>query len=100
MDNYVAKGINVSCRTINGEAFIFDQNTRLLLKLDEVGSFIWDQIDGIKTVDEISETCCQAFAGEKEEIRLAVREFIEDLSNKNVAIFSAEPFREEMISAC
>lgn len=100
MDSYAAKGINVSCRTINGEAFIFDQNTRLFLKLDEVGSFIWDQIDGVKTVEQISEICCQTFAGDKEDIQLAVREFIDDLHNKNVAALSTEPFREEMTSDC
>lgn len=100
MDSYAAKGLNVSCRTINGEAFIFDQNTRLLLKLDEVGSFIWDQIDGLKTIEQISELCCQTFVGDKEYIQLAVREFIDDLHNKNVAALSTEPFQGEMISAC
>jgi len=100
MDNYVAKGINISCRTIDGEAFILDQNTRLLLKLDEVGSFIWDQIDGLKTVKQIFEICCTTFSGNEEDIQLSVQEFINDLHNKNVVVFSAEPFKEEMISAC
>jgi len=100
MNNYAAKGINVSCRTIGGESFIFDQDTKLLLKLDEVGSFIWDRIDGIKTVEQISEICCQTFTGDKEDIRSAVREFIDDLRNKNVVVLSVEPFREEMASAC
>ena len=68
MDSYVAKGINVSCRTIDGEAFIFDQIKRLLIKLDEVGSFIWDQIDGVKTIEQISEICCQSFLRVREEV--------------------------------
>lgn len=100
MDKYVAKGINVSCRTIDGQAFIFDQNTRLLLKLDEVGSFTWDQINGLKTIKQISEICCQSFSGDKEDIQLSIREFIDDLYSKNVVVFSTEPFQEEMISAC
>lgn len=100
MDCYAAKGMNVSCRTIDGAAFIFDQDKRVLLKLDEVGSFIWDQIDGVKTVEQISEICCQTFAGDKEEICLSVREFIDDLRNKNVVALSTEPFGEEMTSAC
>ena len=100
MDNYAAKGINVSCRTIKGDAFIFDQETRLLLKLDEVGSFIWNQIDGTKTVKQISEICCQIFMGDKESIQSSIREFIDDLHNKNVVVLSTEPFQEEMISAC
>lgn len=100
MDSYAAKGINVSCRTIDGEAFIFDQNTKLLLKLDNIGSFVWDQIDGLKTIKQISEICCQIFEGDKEYIQLSVKEFINDLRDKNVTVLSMEPFREEMISAC
>jgi hypothetical protein len=100
MNSYVAKGMNVSCRTIDGEAFIFDQETRLLLKLDEVGSFIWDQINGLKTIDQISEICCQSFEGNREDILLSVEEFISDLHNKNVVVLSTQPFKEEMISAC
>ena len=96
MDCYVAKGINVSCRTINGEAFIFDHNTRLLLKLDEVGSFIWDQIDGEKTLKQISEICCQTFMGNKEEIQLSIQDFIDDLYSKNVVVLSAKPIQEEV----
>ena len=100
MDSYAAKGIKVSCRTINGKAFIFDQNTRFLLQLDEIGSFIWDQIDGTRTIEQIAEICCQTFAGDKEDIDLAVLEFIYDLHNKNVAAFSTKPFEGVMISAC
>ena len=100
MNTYAAKGINVSCRTINGTAFIFDQNTKLLLKLDEVGSFIWDQIDGLKTIEQIVEICCQVFEGDRECIQLSIKEFIDSLLDKNVVVFSTEPFKEEMISAC
>lgn len=100
MDNYAAKGMNVSCRTIDGEAFIFDQETRLLLQLDGVASFIWDQINGTKTIKEISDACCQVFAGEVEEIQSSAHAFINDLEDKNVVILSTEPFPEEVISAC
>ena len=100
MNSYVAKGMNVSCRTIDGEAFIFDQETRLLLQLDGVASFIWDQINGTKTIKEISDACCQVFAGEAEEIQSSVQAFISDLEDKNVVVLSTEPFPEEVSSAC
>jgi len=101
MDCYVAKGINVSCRTIDGEAFIFDQNTRLLLKLDEVGSFIWDQINGTKTIGQTAKICCKTFPDDNEEdILLSVQEFINDLHDKNIVVFSDAPFEGVMISAC
>ena len=100
MNNYAAKGMNVACRTIEGEAFIFDQETKLLLKLDEVGSFIWDQIDGTKTIKQISEICCQVFAGEEKDIRLSIQEFINNLHSKNVVVLSIEPFPKEVTSVC
>ncbi|HUT96228.1 MAG TPA: PqqD family protein [Candidatus Paceibacterota bacterium] len=100
MNSYAAKGMNVSCRTIDGEAFIFDQETRLLLKLDEVGSFIWDQINGLRTINQISEICCKTFEGDKEDILSSVKEFIDDLHNKNMVVLSTKPFGKEVISAC
>lgn len=72
----------------------------MLIKLDDVGSFIWDQIDGVRTVEQISEICCQTFAGDQKNIQSSVREFIDDLHNKNVVALSTEPFQEEMTSAC
>lgn len=100
MNYYVAKGINVSCRTIDGEAFIFDQETRILMKLDRVGSIIWDQIDGTKTIGQISDFCCEVFEGGRKEIQTAIKEFINDLRSKNVVVFSLEVFEEEMRSDC
>lgn len=100
MNNFIAKGINVSCRTIDGTAIIFDQNTKLLLKLDEVGSFIWDLVDGAKTIEQVSEICCQVFVGDKEEIFLSVKEFLHELHGKNVVVISAKPFGEDMVSVC
>lgn len=98
MDTYLAKGINVSCRTINEEAFIFDQQSRQLLKLDTVGSFIWDQIKGTITIKQVVEICCQAFEGSKQEIASSIEEFVNDLHNKKVLDLSSEPFCEEVTS--
>ena len=98
ISDYVAKGINVSCRTIDGEAFIFDEDTRNLLRLDKVGSFIWDQIDGLKTIEEILAICCHAFTDDEENIRKAVLDFINDLQENNVVVFAGKAFEGVMIS--
>lgn len=96
---YVAKGMNVSCRTIGGSAFILREDTRDLLQLDEVGSFIWDLINGRKTIDEIIEICCRHFIGEQEEIRQAVREFLSSISENGIVDFSDKPFKGVMANA-
>lgn len=100
MKKYVAKGINVACRTIDGNAFIFREDSRTLLKLDRVGSFIWDQIDGRRTMDQVSEICCSAFDGDKEEIVSGVAEFLDTLTDSGVAVVSDKPFEGVMVSAC
>jgi hypothetical protein len=100
MATYAAKGLNVSCRTINGEAFIFNQETKSLLKLEEVASFIWDQINGTRTVEEITAICCDTFEGDPEVIQSSVQAFIAELKDKNTVVLSAEPFEEEYRSAC
>jgi len=100
VSDYVAKGINVSCRTIDGEAFIFNEDTRILMKLDKVGSFIWDQINGRKTVEEILTICYHAFTDDEGKIREVVLDFISDLQENNVVVLSDEAFEGVMISAC
>jgi len=100
MNRYAAKGINVSCRTIDGDAFIFREDTRDLLKLDRVGSFIWDQINGRRTISQISEICCNTLDGDREEIVSGVAEFVATLTSRGVAVVSDDPFEGVMVSAC
>jgi len=97
---FVAKGINVACRTIDGDAFIFREDTRDLMKLDRVGSFIWDQINGLRTIDQVVERCCEFFEGNEEEIVAAIIEFVATLVESGVVVESDEPFKGVMASAC
>jgi hypothetical protein len=97
---YIAKGINVSCRTIDDETFVFREDTRELIHLNDVGSIIWDQINGLKTVGEIAEFCCQNFTGNREEIRACANEFLDSLLGRGVAVSSNKQFKGVMASAC
>lgn len=100
MNRYVTKGINVACRTIDGIAYIFNQDNRSLLELDKVGSFIWDQVDGCRTVSQIIGSCYEFFEGDEQEISSGVVDFIDILIGKEVAIASDKPFQGVLISAC
>lgn len=100
MSKYVAKGINVACRTIDGNTFIFREDTRVLMKLDQVGSLIWDQINGCRTIGQISEICCNAFNSDREEITSGVAEFVATLVDSGVAVVFGKPFEGVMASAC
>lgn len=100
MSEYLAKGINVACRTIAGSAFIFKEDTRELLKLDPVGSFIWDQINGCRTISQISEICCNSFDDDRKKIISMVAEFIGTLVDSEVVVLSKKPFEGVMASAC
>lgn len=73
---FLAKGINVSCATVDGDVYVFLEDKRELLKFNEVGTFIWHQINGCKRIREIIDTCQDEYCGDNEEITEAVVAFL------------------------
>ncbi len=47
---FIAKGINVSSRMIDGLSYIYLEDRKQLLQLNEIGSFIWEVNAYEKTV--------------------------------------------------
>ncbi|MFH1956065.1 MAG: PqqD family protein [Patescibacteria group bacterium] len=95
---FAAKGINVSCRMIDGLSYIYLEDKKQLLRLDEVGSFIWEQINGAKTVSEIIKTCLQEYEGDGKEIMESVRVFLETLLREKMIKISINKFKGVMRS--
>ena len=42
---FVDKSINISSRTVDDFSYIYIENEKRFLKLNEVGSFIWEKIE-------------------------------------------------------
>ncbi len=56
-DAYITKGINISTTTILGNSYIYIENRREIMKLNEVGSYIWGNINGTSTISEVIKKC-------------------------------------------
>ena len=97
---FACKNIKVSCRTIASTAYILDEQTRELHKLDQIGSIIWDHINGESTVDELAYTISSKFEGDPVIIRDSVKDFINELADKELVLLSKEKFEGVYVSAC
>lgn len=95
VNKFIDKGINISCRTIDGFSYIYIENEKRLLKLNEVGGFIWEKINGTKTVKQIIKICLSEYEGDKEEITQAVLEFFDILLKEKVIKISQRKIKEE-----
>lgn len=95
---FIAKGINVSTRTIDGCSFIYLEDRKELLQLNEIGSFIWEQIDGAVTGAAIIQKCLQEYNGNELEITQSVIEFVDLLFQEKMIEISSEPFKGVMRS--
>ena len=74
----------VSTNTIEGISFVYLEDTKEVIKLDEVASFIWNQIDGIRKNSEIIDNCIDFFEGNPCEIRTSVSEFFDTLISEKL----------------
>lgn len=54
------------------------------LRLDEIGSFVWQQCDGEATVQDIAERAQQQFGGDAETMAARVAEFVAQLSRQRL----------------
>lgn len=82
--NCFVKSKRVSTNTIDGFSFIYLEDTKETLQLDEVASFIWNQINGVKNVSEIIDNCTNHFEGDPSEIRTSVSEFFNTLISEKL----------------
>ena len=74
----------MSTNTIDGISFVYMEDTKELLELDEVASFIWRQIDGNKMVSEIIANCINCFKGDSNEIETSVSNFFNTLISEKL----------------
>lgn len=95
-NHFLAKGLNVSCGTIDRISYIYLEDREELLKLDEVGSFIWNQVNGKRTVGDIVDICLEEYTGNKKEIVKHVRCFIGTLIKENMLVSSMNIFKGVM----
>lgn len=77
---------SVISKKIKGEYLIIPLASNIadmdsLFKLNETGAFIWDAIDGIRTISDITSMVTEEFETEPEKARDDTMEFIKSIRN-------------------
>ncbi|GEM_PF-882894 len=96
---FLAKGINVSCRTINGQAYILLEDKNEFFCLNESGSKIWEMINGLVTEQDVIDMMMNEYEASFEEIANSVNDFISELASQGMIVSSDRSFQGVMASA-
>lgn len=80
------KGPDVVSRRIAGEAVLVPVRSQVaeidsLFTLNEMGSLVWDLLDGERTVSQIAEVICASYEVTAEEAMKDLLEFLADLES-------------------
>ncbi|MBU7007242.1 PqqD family protein [Phosphitispora fastidiosa] len=73
-------------RVIDGEAVIMDPQQGKVLALNEVGSFIWELLDGARSKEDILAEICREFNVGREVAAADLEEFIAVLKSKSLVV--------------
>lgn len=74
-------------RLIDDQAVIVLPREGEVLVLNQVGSTIWQLVDGRRREEEIAEALCEVYAVTLEEALRDVRQFLAELGEKRVVVW-------------
>ena len=80
----LAKAPTSAWRLIAGEAVILSLDTKVLRGLNDVGSRVWDLIDGQRTVDDIVDVIVEEFDVPRAQAAVDVDAFTHELLDKGL----------------
>jgi hypothetical protein len=75
-------------RQIETEAVLVLASKAQVKVLNETGAFIWSAVDGKRSIKEISKLVSDEFAVDQEQAEQDTLEFVLDLKDKGIVIFS------------
>jgi coenzyme PQQ biosynthesis protein PqqD len=86
-----ARASQTASQMIEGEAVVLDIPGKMLRGLNPVASRIWQLIDGTRSLSEISATIAREFSVGSEEVARDVKEFLDELADKQLITYSDHP---------
>jgi len=78
------KNKDLTYRIINSEAVILTHKDAYLHTVNEIGSFIWECLNGTNTVEDVVAKVCEAFDVDEKTAVRDVTHFIEDLVKRRL----------------
>ncbi|MFC1658659.1 PqqD family protein [Candidatus Omnitrophota bacterium] len=80
----IIKNDKVPWRIIEDEAILVDVRKGNVIQLNEVGAFIWNQIDGIQKICQIVDSICDSFQIDRETAKQDAVEFLSELLKRQI----------------
>ena len=74
LDKIYVKNTNFPWQTMSSETIIIDPKEKSSFELNEVGSFIWNNFDGTRTLADIQNLICTSFDATENEISADLEE--------------------------
>ncbi len=93
-ENCIMKGMNISCCTMDGIAYILFEDKKEVIALNETGSVIWNLVGENQTVADVILAVMNVFDGDEETIKPSVMEFLDELLEMGALTISTD--RERM----
>lgn len=90
MSNYLSKifskSINHPWQSFEDETIVIDPSKQFSYEFGHVGTFIWNQINGSASLDQILQNLCAEYEVKPDEAQQDLNEFIEQLQNEQLII--------------
>ena len=95
MNTKYRKKENIVTRSIAGETLLVPiygelANMERIFTLDPVAAFIWEQLDGSKSLKDIRDGVLYKFDVGKEQVEADIAEFIDELLEADLIVTSSE----------
>ena len=87
LDSIPCRVEGVLGRVVDGEAVLVLPVIGKVKVLNEVGAFIWSNVDGVNSVRDISEIICAEYEVDRKEAEEDALSFLIDLEERGVVFF-------------
>lgn len=81
---YVSKNKDAAFRIIDGVAVIVNPESGIMYLLNEMGTYIWQLLDGTYTINDICNIVDENYEASKEQISADVHAFFSELTEKQL----------------
>jgi Coenzyme PQQ synthesis protein D (PqqD) len=86
-DTAIQKKERVISQNVDDQAVIVDLESSHFFNLNKIGTIIWEQIDGQKSLTDIAGYICGKFEIPEEQALEDVRDFLADMQKKGLVIY-------------
>ena len=82
---YLQQAESVTFREVGGEAVLLNLKTGIYYGLNEVGTFVWQHMDGEHTIDDLVGAICTTYAVDQKQAVTDVRRLAGELLEAGLA---------------